>query len=152
MNFDSNVFFKGKILKKLPCNFLTLYKYALKLIFVFVIIKMRKTQLWVEKKPTPEYYDTRVTHYGNSNKIQTLIKSSNQSKAKRFQQYESDANRLGKNIGPGCYPQFYNCIYASRIKGTPIYKMFYRQRDLEDNRHFFLTHSRLRNDSFRKTF
>ena len=85
---------------------------------------MRKTQLWFNKESTPEYYNPKVTYDGRTSAIITVKKKSAQNKAKRFPQYEMDERRLGKELGPGCYPQFYNCMYASHTKGTPIYKKF----------------------------
>lgn len=97
---------------------------------------MRKTQLWFTKEASPEYYNPKVTYVGRANTINPIKKQSTQNRAKRFPQYELEEKRLGRELGPGYYPQFYKTINASPAKGTPLYKRFYRQRDLTDNWYF----------------
>jgi hypothetical protein len=102
---------------------------------------MRKTQLWFNKEQTPEFYNPQVTYVGRPNTIKVLKKLSVTGRSKRFTDYDKEAKRLGTQIGPGYYPQFYNCIYATRTKGTPTYKKFFRQRDLTDNWYFSVNQS-----------
>ena len=113
---------------------------------------MRKTQLWSKKESTPDYYDAKVTYDGRPTHIKITNKSSVVGRAKRFTQYEDDSKKLGTEVGPATYHQFHNCIYASRPKGTPMYKKFYRQRDLSDNWYFSVNLSYSKPINLRKTF
>ncbi|OMJ69949.1 hypothetical protein SteCoe_32197 [Stentor coeruleus] len=113
---------------------------------------MRKTILWNSKEHTPEFYNPKVTYDGRTSIIRSVNKTSSVSKARRFPQYEKDEKRLGNEVGPGTYLQFHKCIYASRPKGTPIYKRFYRQRDLSDNWYYYINDSHHQTKLFKSTF
>jgi hypothetical protein len=113
---------------------------------------MRKTQLWSKLEKTPEYYDPKITYDGRKIVKIEAKRNSTMGKAKRFVEYEKDARRLGFEIGPGSYRQDYGSIYENRTRGTPVYKKFYRQRDLNDNWYFYINDSYMRSTHMRKTF
>ena len=101
---------------------------------------MRKTKLWFEKESTPEFYKPRVTRFGKS---VTMKKESicNLSRSKRFAQYDIDANRVGRNVGPGAYMQFHYCISSRHSQSPKQSKYFYRHMDLLNNAHYYYDYS-----------
>jgi hypothetical protein len=101
---------------------------------------MRKTLLWFDPQPTPEWYDVRVTRIGKQVSIRQKAKS-NINRARRFPQYEMDARRLGKNVGPGAYAQGHGSIVANLKKNSRTSFYFYRHRDALDNTHYFRDYS-----------
>ena len=113
---------------------------------------MRKTQLWSNKEMTPEFYNPRVTYDGRYTEIVTPKRNATMGRSKRFVQYEHESRRMGNEVGPGTYQQFHRSIEGSRIKGTPVYKKFYRQRDLNDNWYFYINESYRKSTHFRSTF
>jgi hypothetical protein len=101
---------------------------------------MRKTLLWFEPQATPEYYDARVTRIGRPISIRQKAKS-NIDRAKRFPQYDLEAKRLGRNVGPGAYCQTHFSITSNVKKNSRTSFYFYRHRDALNNSHYFRDYS-----------
>lgn len=101
---------------------------------------MRRTVLWNEKEPSPEFHTPKVTRFGKAASMKQK-KNCNLARSKRFSQYDIDANRVGRNVGPGSYKQANYCISAS-ISQTPRgAKYFYRHEDRLNNVHYFFDQS-----------
>jgi hypothetical protein len=63
-----------------------------------------------------------------------------QGKSKRFVQYELDARRVGKNVGPGAYNQTHHCIVAALRPPRSSY-YFFKHTDSLNNSHYFRDYS-----------
>ena len=101
---------------------------------------MRKTQLWFEKQPSPEFYYPKVTRDGRAVSMKQKPKS-NLSRSKRFSQYETDAKRLGTNVGPGSYVQSHFSIISALSTSPKVSRYFYRHKDSLENSHYYQDYS-----------
>ena len=104
---------------------------------------MRKTILWNQKEASPEFHTPRVTRFGKSVSLKKKP-IPNLGRSKRFRQYDIDANRIGRNVGPGSYLQFNYCISASISQSPTATKYFYRHADLLNNPHYYYDNSETR--------
>lgn len=112
---------------------------------------MRNTILWNNPQATPEYYNPRVTRIGREVSIRQKAKS-NINRAKRFPQYEADANRLGRNVGPGAYGQQHFSIVSNLKKNSRTSFYFYRHRDALNSTHYFRDYSSTIPNFLRSTY
>ncbi|OMJ70788.1 hypothetical protein SteCoe_31159 [Stentor coeruleus] len=97
---------------------------------------MRHTVLWDQKQPTPDSYFPKVTRYGRAVSMKHKP-ISNLMRAKRFPQYEIDANRVGANVAPGAYNQDHYSIISSTMKTPKSAFYFYKHEDLTNNSHYY---------------
>lgn len=102
---------------------------------------MRPTELNFRspKEKTAEFSLPVVTNQGNILfEIASSKKKPNFSKCRRFPNYEESAKITGYMVGPGSYHMDQHSIAKSHIKGTHVYKNYYRMKDPTNNGYIFI--------------